>query len=354
MLLAGLCGLLIIVTSYLIGGLFIKEEQGVAAMTLGGFLTELAIFLIITLPCIGLHTSAGTYANLVISVILTLSVLSVIRAKAGLYQPVCRWLSSVVDGVRNFAAGRDRLQICLIAFAVAIILLQTGAAVLGVHYDDDDAFYVATATTAGDTDTIYGFNPYTGAEYHHLPARYVLAPWSMYGVVWSHFTTVRPAVFYHTVLPMLLIPLSYIAMYLLACRIWDAKTDKKKIYGFLIAIAFLQMFAGFSTWSVGARLMYRVWQGKTVLASVILPTIFTFILYEWDKEKLSARIGFYLFITMTAACFVSSMGVILPLVELFALGVTKLIIKRTPGYVLQLIPCAASNIIIGVIYTLIR
>ena len=37
-------------------------------------------------------------------------------------------------------------------------------------------FYVGTATTAVETDSLYAYNPYTGAAYNVLPSRYILSP----------------------------------------------------------------------------------------------------------------------------------------------------------------------------------
>ena len=51
-----------------------------------------------------------------------------------------------------------------------LILFQLVVVVLYAHMDEDDAFYVGTATTAVETDSLYAYNPYTGAAYNVLPA----------------------------------------------------------------------------------------------------------------------------------------------------------------------------------------
>ena len=57
-----------------------------------------------------------------------------------------------------------------------LILFQLVVVVLYAHMDEDDAFYVGTATTAVETDSLYAYNPYTGAAYNVLPSRYILSP----------------------------------------------------------------------------------------------------------------------------------------------------------------------------------
>ena len=57
--------------------------------------------------------------------------------------------------------------------AVVLIVVQMYAGIFYTHIDDDDAFYVATASTTLETDTVFQYNAYTGDEYESLPSRYV-------------------------------------------------------------------------------------------------------------------------------------------------------------------------------------
>ncbi len=243
----------------------------------------------------------------------------------------------------------------LLLFAIVMIGFQTAALVFGIHTDDDDALYVATATTAIDMDSLYVINPYTGAEYAELPARYVLSPWPMFGAVWAFATTIRPVIVFHTVFPAVLIPMAYLAMYILGKVIWqDDEACRMKTYAFLVALSFLHIFSAFSTWSMGMRLLIRVWQGKIVLASLILMILFALMLHEWDSEKVTRRMGLYLIITMIAGCFVSSMGVLLTGATLGCLIVARFILTKNIRYCLTLLPCFLPNVVLGGIYLLIK
>ena len=66
-----------------------------------------------------------------------------------------------------------------------LILIQLIVVVLYAHMDEDDAFYVGTATTAVETDSLYAYNPYTGAAYNVLPSRYILSPFPAFLAVTS-------------------------------------------------------------------------------------------------------------------------------------------------------------------------
>ena len=89
----------------------------------------------------------------------------------------------VVAGVLAFLGARslykkrqkNRISPELVVAGI-LILIQLIVVVLYAHMDEDDAFYVGTATTAVETDSLYAYNPYTGAAYNVLPSRYILSP----------------------------------------------------------------------------------------------------------------------------------------------------------------------------------
>ena len=72
-----------------------------------------------------------------------------------------------------------------LVMAGILILIQLVVVVLYAHMDEDDAFYVGTATTAVETDSLYAYNPYTGAAYNVLPSRYILSPFPAFLAVTS-------------------------------------------------------------------------------------------------------------------------------------------------------------------------
>ena len=355
LILTVVCLLAVILTSYFVGALFVRSEHGLFAGILGGFLVLLALWEIVSLPAIFLKSSLTALSLIIQSVIITLCVVSFFRNKGSLLAPWRECFMSWGEKIVRFFTFKFTPSDIAALFALGIVLLQALLLVVGVHYDDDDAFYVATATTAIDTDTIYRYTPFTGAEYSSLPARYVLSPWPMFFAVLSYIFNIRPIIIFHTVMPAILIPMSYGVLFMMGRAIWRDDPDREiKSYAFVVAASFLQIFGAFSTWSVGMRLLIRVWQGKTVLASVIIPLLMMLIISDRDSEKLSRRMMFYITVILLAGCFMSSMGVVLPVIELFALGLTRAIVTKNLRYSLSLIPCCAANVMLGVIYLVIR
>ena len=105
-----------------------------------------------------------------------------------------------------------------------LILFQLVVVVLYAHMDEDDAFYVGTATTAVETDSLYAYNPYTGAAYNVLPSRYILSPFPAFLAVTSRLCGgLHPAIVAHTVFPAVFVFLAYVVLFSVQPHILQGK-----------------------------------------------------------------------------------------------------------------------------------
>ena len=127
----------------------------------------------------------------------------------------------VVAGVLAFLGARslykkrqkNRISPELVVAGI-LILIQLIVVVLYAHMDEDDAFYVGTATTAVETDSLYAYNPYTGAAYNVLPSRYILSPFPAFLAVTSRLCGgLHPAIVAHTVFPAVFVFLAYVVLF---------------------------------------------------------------------------------------------------------------------------------------------
>ena len=154
--------------------------------------------------------------------------------------------------------------------AVLLILLQIAVCSLMAHMDADDCFYVATATTDVYTDTIFEVDSYTGTAYRTLPRRYVLSPFPVFLAVVSQLSgRLHPAVMAHMVFPAVFLSMAYMVQATLAKKWFPGEKKAQGIYLFLSVC--ICSFAGYSVYNAGNFQMVRIWQGKAVLASVLLP-----------------------------------------------------------------------------------
>ena len=235
--------------------------------------------------------------------------------------------------------------------AIVIIILQTYVSVRYMHLDQDDAFYVATASTAVHTDTLMEVDPYMGFKYEVLPSRYVLSPFPVFTAVWSSLIQIHPTILAHTVLPGVFIPMAYLVYFLLGKRFFA--NSKRQQGTFLLLCAIIQMFSYYSVYTSGSFLLFRIWQGKAVLVNVLLPLAFYFAI-RTVKDNSNKADWVMLFFICTASCLVSSMGIMLTPIMIGIFVLMYAIKPFRKEIVSKSILCCSINIICALIYLYIR
>ena len=229
---------------------------------------------------------------------------------------------------------------------LGLILFQVFYVCIFSHTDADDATYVGIATTALATDTLNHFNPLTGVEMKLAEmVDYKLAPFSLFWAMWAKVFVLHPAFVMHTLCPVLLITMAY-AVYYLIGRVFFK--DKKKVYEFLLFVCLLNIWGNWAIRSTSSFLLFRIWQGKAVLAAVLIPLTIYLMAQVWkdDARQLDWTL---LFLNSVSCCFVSGMGAMIFPVLLVAYAVSDLVVTkrwlRMRCYIVCLIPCMVSAVL---------
>lgn len=236
--------------------------------------------------------------------------------------------------------------------ALAMILFQILILVLFAHFDADDSFFVGAATTAVQTDTIFSVNPYTGIEYKSLPDRYVLSPFPVFLAVISQLSGgLHPAIMAHTVFPAIFLGMVYVIQYQLSEKWFH--DDKKAKGTYLFFVALLCWFSAFSVYNAGNFQMVRIWQGKALLASAMLPLLAYFCISLILEEKQEYP-WILLVMANISCCLISSMGIILAPLLMGLMILTGLIQRKNLVNAAKGICCMLPSIVLGVVYILIK
>ena len=232
-----------------------------------------------------------------------------------------------------------------------LILIQLVIVVLYAHMDEDDAFYVGTATTAVETDSVYAVNPYTGVAYKNLPSRYILSPFPAFLAVISRLCGgLHPAVVAHTIFPAVFILLAYVVLYLYSRMFFQEKAGEQGI--FMILCAVILWFCGYSVYNSEIFTMGRIWQGKAVLAGVFLPFLFLLCMEIFMQEKPEYPWSLA-FLTNGACCLFSSMGIMLAPLMMGVFMLLGLVRFRSVHRFLKCVVCCLPSLILGVAYILV-
>lgn len=333
--------ILLVVCPAIIGGLLIGKRKSIVigdvyfrgfTLVLAGFqLMALAVFFM-GMP---LHILSACY--LIFMALLT------VAALIWKHKTLLRGVQSVLK------KGESRWPLWI---AIALIVIQTFVCGVFMHMDQDDAFYVGTAVTSVSTDSIFKYDCYTGMEYTVLPSRYILSPFPIFLAVLAQISGIHVTIIAHTILPFLLIPISYYVYWMIGKCLFPKSKERAAV--FLLLTAIVQMFSYYSVYTSGTFLLLRSWQGKAVLANILLPAIFCFGLTLWGRERKKIADWVFLGTLTTASCLVSTMGFMLAPITAGIMGILCAIKNKSFSIIVKTVCCCVPNMIFSVIYVMIR
>ena len=204
-----------------------------------------------------------------------------------------------------------------------LLIAQLIMAYTRAYFDGDDAYYVTQSVITWQTDTMYRYLPYTGIT-TTVDARHALALFPMWAAYLAKMSGTHPTIILHSMMPLVLIPLADLVVYCLVKKLAvmsmrgaaaagapaaakaagsaaaegtgsglaaskaagsavavceedspEFRASLSRITGTAMAMtALLQIFGNVSIYTPETFLMMRTWQGKAILAAILLPATF--------------------------------------------------------------------------------
>lgn len=229
---------------------------------------------------------------------------------------------------RNVAVKRSAWYKRLSPFLVIALLVigyQMFVYIFGMHLDEDDARWIAEANDALAKNKMFIYNPATGEYigwFQGEMLKDVFSPWSMYLAWLSRATGIKTAVIAHTVYPPILLGLSYSAYYEIGCQLFRGEKKVHERGIFLLMVSVINLFFAGNVYTQSVFALTRIWQGKAVVAAVMIPTIaMVFLRIQKPRRRRSkARKGnrvmfgsmpdwILLIVAGTCCCLFSGMGI---------------------------------------------
>ena len=310
-----------------------------AAVYAAGFVIVLAVFQIVAVPVILFETWG--FPRIVTIYSILLAVLSAAGLIFGF--PVLRGMA--VDA-RTWIAKKKRPSVETALYwviAVGLILFQMYMAYTHEFFDGDDAYYVAQSVIAEQTDVLYRILPYTGLS-TSLDIRHALASLPIWEAYLARVTGIHPAIIAHSVLPLILTPLTYLVYYRIGMRLFKGAFRKTAV--FLILVSLLQIFGNTSIYTNATFFLMRTWQGKSVLCNFVLLTAVWSLLRLWEtgadgEQKGKKQAGWWLLMAANnvTAAMATTMGAFLLGLFIAIAGLVMAVRQKRPG---RLIPLAAT------------
>lgn len=337
---------LVLVVPYILGMIpvsHMKQLQKTPAMAYAcGWFVSFSIFELIAIPFILLEWSFTALVWIFTLITAALMVLSLWKGRKTLTE-----LSR-----KSIEAFRDSKGIVRCGWAVVFILigLQLLAAVFLEYYDGDDAYYIATAVMTGTFDTMYLRDNYTGYIYP-LDIRHALSPTPIYQAWLSRLSGIHPAIIAHSVLSVVWLVFMYCIYGQLANRLFPKKKEYRPLFMIFIIIWF--SFGNISIYTAETFAMTRTWQGKGLMAGVVVPALFLCLLYLMDKKP-KAGTWILLETVLVSAVFATSTAFMLVPTVMGVAAVLLGIYKRSWKIFLQMCVSCVPCLALGLCYLLAR
>ncbi len=328
-----------------------KEKNNVLFAFVIGYIVEFAVCELISLPMIFMEKSYNTLLCVYAAIILLLTLISFILN-----------LKNIKELIKVNFKRLKKFPKLLSLLCILIIGFQIYQYVFYTHVDDDDAFYVGTATTSIQTNSLYKYSSTTGAEKgeQHL-MRYRLGPFPLYLAIVSSVINIHPAIVAHVVFPVIFVLVVYTIYYLIGNTLF--KGNQKSSLLLVLLISVLQIWGCYSVRTSEAFFLFRIWQGKALLAAMILPLTWL-IFFKANENNFNFITCFLLFLTVLAANLLTTMGIGIPPITLMALALAYEISRinfknlKENDYLLtiknlfKVLVCCIPSIVCGLVYIL--
>lgn len=300
-----------------------------------GFTTVLAVAQLVLVPMVALElwlSMAIVLWKLILGILVVIS-FSLMLKKWAVYETTGKE-ASVIESTVNVAdseevasrsteqaSGNRKWIVIFGVLAAVLVLMQAYIPARYEHSDDDDARFIALQVSAVYHDTMYRESP-IHADFMYWDQGEVkkdlTSPWAMLMAMMAKEGRIAPAVLSHTYLPFYLILLCY-ALYLLIGQILF-RGDWEKSLLFLIFLSVINLAGYTSTHTLASMLLLRIWQGKAVCASFMLP-LFFYLFYQILRRDYNKTWIPMLYVASIGACLLSGIGIVTAPVMLFLYGV---------------------------------
>lgn len=250
--------------------------------------------------------------------------------------------------VFNIIKGKKPL-IIIICLLVAIQMIFT---TISYKENADDSYYVSLSLTNIDSNAVYMTEPSMGEEVEGkvpFDATELIPTFELQIAIWAKLFSISPTIICHSLLPMIVIMISYIAYYYLAQTFFK---DEKYAQIFLIILAIIFLFTGFSNRFRPGYLLTRTWQGKVLFLNIGL-TIIIASLIKIDKELNKKDIITLMLANLFSLSLSSTAIYIIPFAYM-SFGILKLIQRKWKDILYLIISFIPMIIYVIILFILIK
>jgi hypothetical protein len=324
-----------------------KQNIKISLSLIIGLFFEFLIFELFAVPYTLLGLTFYTLRNTWLIVVLAVTVMSVMKLAEG-HSFLKK--SEYKNYINKVKSTFYRLPKILVIIFLILLFFQCYMGYNYKHEDADDSNMVAKAVIAVDTNSLFKYDD-EGDELTSIPMRNGLSPFFWFTGCIATLSNVHTTILAHTIFPVIFVLIAYNVYYLMATTLF--KDDLKKQFTFLIILSVMYIFGNYTRYSIFVRLLTRIWQGKSILATITIPFIFYLFLEHLGKEK-DIFYWFILMITLWGSVLLTSMSLSLPIMISGLLTLLYMIKDKKIRYILNLAIACVPSICYGIVYLIMK
>ena len=167
--------------------------------------------------------------------------------------------------------GGAPLTYLFAAAALILFFIMLCKAYRTASFDGDDAYYVTQSVLSWQTGTMYRYLPYTGIT-TSVDMRHAMALFPMWTAALASYSGIHPTIVAHSIEPLAFITLSALVFLRISGGLFgEGEEADGRRAAFMTVIFLLWIFGYVSLYTPETFLLTRTWQGKSMLANLLLP-----------------------------------------------------------------------------------
>ncbi len=334
-------------------------EKSAGLILVSGFFLYYSLFTLFAVPVMYRWRPLSLLAALWAPAVIIICVVSLLLNR----KRMVRILSGLIS-----SAASHRL---IAAAAVLLVFIEIIVVLYSYQFTLDAAYYVANVTTSVQTDSLNIYNPYTGDWQDHFEMRYFFATYALQDAVMCRWFNIPALIQTKIIMATIVIILTNMLYFMIAKELTEGMNGKgsvetdslsgkgggrSEVLIPVIAMFFAGLINFFFTtiYTSSAFLLTRTYEGKSILANIILPGI----LYIYIRMIKSGRPMFALLFVLSFGSTVisntSNMLVPAALMVLFVPHVFILLFKgekrQAAKAALGTLLCMLPGMILSIVY----
>lgn len=298
-----------------------KKGFSLPAVFASGFVLMLASFHVIAVPLMILDRPFTDIAYSWAVIIVIIAAVSVFMARNKIK-------AEYKDTFKIQKA--DTITTCIWVVVILMIVFETWILAMHMHTDADDVRFISESLEAFELNSVLKYHPITG-EYLGMPRgemkKDLCSPYPFFIAAISKLINITPAITAHTIFPVLFIPLCFAVFYMIGK--FFLKEGKREIAIYMLLLTFIVLFSFESVYSIGYTLLTIIWQGRSILATSVLPLLILLLTKFVTEDDI--KMGHYVvtLLTYLACACLSGMGLIIPVIVGFVYAFSVLVVKKS-------------------------